>query len=291
MIDATQSFSYKAQTPPRLKHIQYGHLPNLRRLMKPRRGYTFIDLDLDRADLYVVIWEADDEELRKAVMSGVDMHLYNAAVIFNLSIPEDELVETHAQCSYWKDRYYKERQKAKMGVHATNYGVGDAKLAGALGLLRSEAAAFKNRWFSAHPGIKKWHVRTANQLAKNKTITNIYGYRIVYFDRPDRLLTEALAWVPQSTVAITIDRAMDNIATNLSKEVDIVGQVHDSLVLEVATDQLETIAPRIVKEATVTAPYPLPMTIPVGLKVSSATWGDCEPYTLKKELHVPAHIF
>jgi len=35
-------------------------LPNIRKIFTPDQDYTFFDMDLDRADLQVVVWEADD---------------------------------------------------------------------------------------------------------------------------------------------------------------------------------------------------------------------------------------
>src|SRR6185369_14495873 len=112
--------------PPELKLIKRGFLPNMRSLILPDIGYTGIDMDLDRADLQVVVWEADDEELRLALRTGVDMHLFNAASIFNLSmIPVDEMKENHPNYPDWKKRFTPQRNKAKIGVHATNYGAYD----------------------------------------------------------------------------------------------------------------------------------------------------------------------
>ena len=263
---------------PKLKLIEKGKLPNMRYMVMPDKGKIGIDMDLDRADLQVVVWEADDDELRAALRDGVDMHLLNAATIFNLPIPYDECKEGHPNQKEHKARYKAFRNKAKIGVHATNYGVGDRKLALSLGITVQEASQFRKRWFEAHPGIKRWHQRTIFQLAKDRTITNRFGYRIVYFDRPEVLLTRALAWLPQSTVAIVIDKAMDNIATHLAKEVDILLQVHDSLFMQCDEDKIHDIIPKIREQSLITIPYDQPLVIPVGFEVSNKTWGDVDKY-------------
>jgi hypothetical protein len=47
------------------------YLPNVRRLFKPDPGFTLIDIDLSGADAAVVAWEANDQELKDAFMSGM----------------------------------------------------------------------------------------------------------------------------------------------------------------------------------------------------------------------------
>jgi DNA polymerase I len=265
--------------PPELSLIRKGWLPNMRMLVSVDPGMVGIDMDLDRADLQVVVWEADDDDLRLALRSGIDMHLFNAAAIFNIrGIPTDEMVATHPNYEDHKKRYNAQRNKAKIGVHATNYGAYDKTVAEQLGITRHEASNFRERWFTAHPGIKKWHLRTARQLAENRTVTNKFGYRRVYFDRPDLLLTQALAWVPQSTVAIVIDHAMDNIVTHLSERVEILLQVHDSLYMQTAANTLDEILPLIERASLIEIPYDTPLTIPVGFEVTKTNWGECKKY-------------
>jgi hypothetical protein len=42
-------------------------LPNVRKLFIPDPGKMIFDADLSGADLYVVVWEADDAGLKKAL--------------------------------------------------------------------------------------------------------------------------------------------------------------------------------------------------------------------------------
>src|SRR6185437_5925094 len=58
----------------------YG-FPNIRSMFIPDPGYIWFDGDLDRADLQVVAWEADDEMLKSALRMGADIHLMNAFVL------------------------------------------------------------------------------------------------------------------------------------------------------------------------------------------------------------------
>lgn len=251
-------------------------LPNIRRLFLPDSGYVIYDIDLDRADLQVVVWEAEDEGLMTALREGLDMHLYNARDIFNLSYTNDEIIDGTETCTEIKKKYKPQRQKAKMGCHATNYGIGEYTLAIALGITRHEAAKFINRWFSAHPGIRRWHERTQHSLQTRRYVENKFGFRRYYLERLDAILPEALAWTPQSTVAEVINRLWWKIALAFpKKEAQVLLQVHDSLVAQVLASVTASFEPRVYQLASeVIVPYDRPLVIPIGMKRSTKSWGD-----------------
>lgn len=225
--------------------------PNIRRLFIPDPGYTIADADLDRADLQVVVWEANDADLKALLRSGVDVHSENAKTL-GIS-----------------------RALAKSWVHGTNYGGGPRTMAVNCGITVHQAELMQRRWFQAHPGIKSWHDRTLHQLQTTRSVYNRFGFRRFYFDRVEGLLPEALAWIPQSTVAHVIDEALFNIALNIP-EVQVLLQVHDSLVFQFPTHRRAELLPRIREQCQIPIPYPEPLIIPVGLKTSQTSWGDCE---------------
>ncbi len=225
-------------------------LPNIREIFVPDPGYTFFDMDLDRADLQVVVWEADDTELKEMLRAGVDIHSENAKVL---------------RCG---------RQTAKMWVHGTNYGGSPRTMAANCGLTVHEAEKMQARWFQAHPGIKRWHERTENQLKSRRYVENAYGYRRFYFDRVDALLPEALAWIPQSTVGITINKIWHNIYHNY-KDIMVLLQVHDSLAGQFLTRLKEKCIASLQEASKVVIPYRDPLIIPTGIKTSELSWGHC----------------
>lgn len=254
-------------------------LPNIRSLFVPDPGKTFFDVDLDRADLQVVVWEADDHELMEALRLGVDLHLYNGLALTGRSVPPlDELIEGHPK--YADHRYPNEsfRQLAKQFIHGTNYGGSARTMAITAGITTHQADQFQKRWFQMHPGIKRWHDRTKMQLASSRTVSNRFGYRRVYFGRVDAILPEALAWVPQSTVACVINRGWINLRNNLP-DVEVLIQVHDSLAGQYPTADAARIKPLMKTNLEITIPYPRPLVIPVGLKTSTKSWGDCKSDT------------
>jgi DNA polymerase I-like protein with 3'-5' exonuclease and polymerase domains/uracil-DNA glycosylase len=250
-------------------------LPNVRKLFIPDEGFTFFDMDLDRADMQVVVWESGDAQLKEALRKGVDMHILNAITLAGHDLPDmDWLVEGHPEYDRIRSRYKRERQLAKAFIHGTNYGGGPRTMAIAAGVTVAQAERFQKIYFGAYPGIKEWHNRTERQIKTKHYVQNAFGYRRYYFERTDGLLPEALAWIPQSTVGNVINRAWVNIHRNLS-EVKVLLQVHDSLAGEFPTHLKDFCLRRMKEESQIVVPYPDPLIIPVGIKTSEKSWGDC----------------
>ena len=237
-------------------------LPNIRKAFTPDPGYVIIDVDLAGADAQVVAWEADDPVLKQMFREKVDVHLTNAKMIFN----KPDLT---------KDSY--ERKLAKVGVHATNYGASARAIAAALGITMAEAEYFQYRWFQIHPEIKQWHERVMMDLQTKREVVNPFGFRRYYFDRVDNLLPEALAWVPQSTVALVTDRALVNIDNHLPEVMPLL-QVHDSIVMQTAKRSFPSVLPELKKQLHVVIPYDDPLVIDFGLEVSDRSWGEVQKY-------------
>jgi DNA polymerase I-like protein with 3'-5' exonuclease and polymerase domains/uracil-DNA glycosylase len=254
-------------------------LPNIRKLFIPDPGYTFFDLDLDRADMQVVAAEADDKLLKEILAKGIDIHCMSAAEIYGVKgIPIDELVETHPN---YRDHRAKigegNRDKTKNGGHATDYGVHDRKLAITLGITVAEAARFRARWFGLFPGIKKWHERVETEVRLRGFLQNKFGAR--FYLQGDFDLPEFLAWTPSSTVAGVINRALvriDNARESGESSIELLLQVHDSLAGQYLTTRAEHELRLLREKAQITIPYDDPLVIPVGIKTSEKSWGDCK---------------
>jgi len=241
--------------------------PNIRKMFIPDLGHIIWDIDLDRADAQVVAWEANDDDLKQKFREGADVHLENAKDIFG----NPRLTE-HSH----------ERKLAKAGVHATNYGVTPRTLAAALGITVKQAEHFIRRWFSVHPGIVDWHRRVEDQLLTTRTVSNRFGFHRRFFDRISGVLPEALAWIPQSTVALVIDKGLVNV-TNLPHS-DCLMQVHDSVVGQTRKDLFFRALPEIQQAMLIEIPYEDPLTISVGIKASDSSWGECKeiPWDARK---------
>ena len=252
-------------------------MPQVRNLIVPDLGYYIADVDLDRADLQIVVWESDDADLKRQLRMGVDIHIANGMQLAGKEPPpEDELIAHHPEYPEHKRRYGYWRNFAKNFTHGTNYGGSAPTMARVVGVPIARADALQKRWFALHPGIKAWHERIETQLQTTRTVYNPFGFQRIYFDRPSNLLPEALAWIPQSTVGIIINKGMLNIYNNLAGKVELLLQVHDSLVMQWQICKDKRVRPEVQKLMLIPVPYDDPLTIPVGLKISAASWGDCK---------------
>ena len=251
-------------------------LPNIRSMYGPDPGFTFFDMDLDRADLQVVVWESDDPMLKAALRMGADIHLLNTYGIDNHEPPPlEELVENHPRYPDHRGPRKHKREFAKVFCHATNY-LGKAKTVAAhTGRTVQEIDSAQKRWFQAHPGILAWHERVTRQVLKYRFVENRFGYRWYIFDRIDELLLPAaVAWVPQSTVGIVINRAWLAFHEHLP-EVQVLLQVHDSLAGQFPTHRRDYLLPLMRDASRIVIPYEDPLIIPTGIKTSPISWGDC----------------
>lgn len=239
-------------------------LPNVRKLLIPDPGYVIFEADLAGADAQVVAWEAEDEDLKNAFRAGLDVHTKNATDMWGTEftkLPEKSFA-----------RRFK-RHSTKVAVHLTNYGGTPRTLAIAQDWTIAEAERFQKRWFNLHPGIKQnFHGRVEAALATSKTVYNKYGFRCVFFDRPEAVFPEALAWIPQSTVAHTTYLGAFNLE-DAFPHVEILLQVHDSLVFQFRLSE-EPRAEEILEALQVGTPYDDPLTIPWGLARSEMSWGE-----------------
>lgn len=264
----------------KIKDKDYVKLPNIRELFIPDPGCTFFDADLDRADMQIVGWESGDENLKLALKKGIDLHCMSAAEIFGITgIPVDELIESHPNYADHRAKIGKGyRDKTKNGGHACDYGVGDRKLAQTLGITTHEASLFKSKWFSLYPGIRKWHLRVAEQVQKQGYIENPFGARLYNFGRFD--LPEFLGWVPQSTVAGVINRILCAIDAEYQAgkiSIELLLQVHDSLAGQFPTKLAQTEIANLKRiGSSIIVPYDDPLIIPLGVKTSTKSWGDCK---------------
>lgn len=230
-------------------------LPNVKKMFLPDQGYYICDSDLAQADAQVVAWEADDNILKEIFHDpDKDLHNENALAIFKKLTPYN-------------------RSMAKRGVHAVNYGVSARTLAISLGITIRQAEDFIYKWFEAHPGIADWHDRTMEALQTTRTIYNKFGFRKVFYDRIEMALPQALAWVPQSTVAIAINKGMLQTDNNVP-DTEMLLQVHDSVVYQTKIQGFLDRREELRKNLEVVVPYNDPLIIPIGLSVSRKNWGE-----------------
>lgn len=244
--------------------LSVGRLPNLRELIIPDPGYTIIDMDLDRADLWVLQRESGDVRLLEKLEAerrdkAMDIHTQNAMTLFSKSD-------------------YEKRRFAKVFCHGANYGAKAPTLAKQCGITAKLADASLMKWFGEHPGILKWQFRVKEQVGRTHQVANKFGYRIHFFGRADNHFNDALAWVPASTVALTIHKTTINIMDN-DPWIEVMLNGHDSLTMQVPTPRVAEALRVIEGHSRVVIPYENPLVIPVGFSTSEVSWGQVKEVT------------
>jgi DNA polymerase I-like protein with 3'-5' exonuclease and polymerase domains/uracil-DNA glycosylase len=236
-------------------------LPNIRTLFIPDPGYTFFDIDLNSADLRIVTWESDCKGMKELLRAGLSPYVEAAKEYYR----DPTITKKHPRYRDFKSL-----------CHGTNY-LGTSKgLAERIGLGVHEVDVVQKWYFGKFPEIKRWQEDFKDQVAKRRWIENPFGYRCYIFDRIEgTVFNQAIAWLPQSTVACLINRAYVAIDAAL-EQVQILLQVHDSLAGQFPTHLKDWLIAQIVKLAEIPLPYDDPCTIPVGVKTSDKSWGDCE---------------
>jgi uracil-DNA glycosylase family 4 len=243
-------------------------VPNSRKLIIPDLDYDIASIDLTGADAQTVAWEADDKDLKRVFRENkIKIHAHNAKVMF----PDKALTG-------YEQPYY---DLTRTGVHLINYLGGVETLANAMGVSSWAAQRFITTWFNAHPNILNWHNRIEAQLQRTRTVTNVFGYRRFFFERIEGILPEAIAWIGQSMTACICNRALKRMANDQFLKaigLEILLQVHDEIVFQYPTRHRHTILQHLHPLIHVAAPYPEPLIIPWGLKLSTTSWGECEKY-------------
>lgn len=268
LISGTETGRLSSRSTLRGTGTNLQNIPNgvVKSLFVPDDGKVFINADLSQAEARVVAYLAADERFIKVFSEGGDIHKKNASNIFGIHV--DDVTE-------------EQRQLAKRVVHASNYGMGPRTFAKTAGISEKEATRLLNQYFATYPGIKLWHQRTGEQLRRARVLTNPLGRKRLFFNRwEETLLKEALAFVPQSTVADIMNAGLVELHARRESVVgfDILLQVHDSLLCQAPTENVEAAIGLI--GACLTRPVVIgnrTLVIPVDYKIGK-NWEELEKW-------------
>jgi len=152
------------------------------------------------------------------------------------------------------------------------------------------------KWKTVNHETVEWQQRTAKQAESDGYLTTPFGRKRWFYTQS--LYTESLSFVPQSTLADVIYRAMialmyerinwprekaaliARVVEPLPRPARLLVQVHDSLVIEcprALTDDVVEIVHRVMTQGW---PELGGLSIPVECEVAAPgeSWGEMEPY-------------
>lgn len=236
------------------------NIPNIRKLFIPDQGMEMFDIDLASADLQVVTNDSQCVGMKQLIDAGLSAYVEIAKEYYR----DPSITKKHPRYTGFKSL-----------CHGTNYRGTAPGLAGRIGLLVSEVERIQKWYFGKFPEILAWQKEVEAQIRGRGWIENVWGNRMYFRDRiTDKTINEGVAWKPQSTIAILIDKILVAIDEQLPW-CELLLQVHDSLVGQYPSIKGGEARRAILGLAAIPLPYPTPLLIGVGLKTSTRSWGDC----------------
>ncbi|RVU36360.1 DNA polymerase I [Hwanghaeella grinnelliae] len=204
-------------------------------------GCKLISLDYSQIELRLVAEIADLDALKQAFQDGLDIHAMTASEVFGVPLKEMDS-ET--------------RRKAKAINFGIIYGISAFGLANQIGVSRTEAKDFIDRYFERFPGIRKFMDETVEGCREKGYVETLFGRRIhlggINDKNPMRrgyAERQAINAPIQGTAADIIKRAMIRIPGALAEagldDVTMLLQVHDELIFEAPADKAEKAVPVI----------------------------------------------
>ena len=229
-------------------------------------GYSMVAADYSQIELRIMAHLSNDEGLLTAFANGVDVHTATAAEVFGVTI---ENVEPNM------------RRSAKAINFGLIYGMSAFGLAKQLGIGRGQAQEYVDLYFERYPGVKSYMDNTRADAADIGYVETIFGRRLYLPDikaknamRRQHAERTAINAPMQGTAADIIKKAMIKVDAWLATDefdAQMIMQVHDELVLEVKTEQLEAFSAKLKEIMEDAAELAVPLIVEVD---SGKNWGE-----------------
>jgi DNA polymerase-1 len=203
-------------------------------------GSRLVSADYSQIELRVLAHLADDPALQEAFRRGEDIHARTAADVFAALPPAEG------------------RRLAKVINYGIVYGMGPARAARELGVPMKEAEAYIREYFARYAGVRGYLAAVVAEARERGYVTTVLGRRrylpeLRARDPGVRQVAERAATnTPiQGSAADLIKLAMLEVRRRLRQGgygAHMLLQVHDELVLEVPTHELDAVR-ELVREA------------------------------------------
>ena len=217
-------------------------------------GSVIMSADYSQIELRIMAHLSGDEHLCAAFREGIDIHAATAAKIFRIPV---------------KDVSADERRIAKTANFGIMYGISAFGLSQNLGCSRSEAAKLIEDYFASFPSIRGWIDATLASARANGYVETLMGRRRYVTDINSgngtvRSFAErnAVNAPIQGTSADIIKLAMVAVDRRLQgMRSRMVLQIHDELLLEVPSDEIEAAAAIVREEMQGVISLNVPLTV------------------------------
>lgn len=227
-----------SSTSPNLQNIpirtQRGQLVRKAFIANPRM--KLLSVDYSQIELRILAHISEDPNLCKAFAEDLDIHAATAAEIYNISL---------------KDVTAEHRRTAKAVNFGIAYGQGAFGLAETLGISRTEGKDIIDRYFTRFKNVREYIDNTIKIAHEQGYVETLFGRRR-YIDE----LKSGNAMLKKFGERAAINAPIQGTASDLVKKamievhktvpVRMLLQVHDELIFEDFTENLEKITPQLV---------------------------------------------
>ena len=250
-----------ASTDPNLQNIpvRTAEGRRIREAFIAPPGSVIVSADYSQIELRIMAHLSSDPALLRAFREGADIHRATAADIFGVPLAD---VTTD------------QRRYIKAVNFGLIYGMSAFGLAQQLGIERSAASLFIDKYFQQYPGVKAYMEATRNFAREHGYVETVFGRRLWLPDinaggGPRRAGAEraAINAPMQGTAADLVKLAMIAVhdwIQGVGLATKLVLQVHDELVLEVPEAELERVRSELPQRMTSVATLSVPLVIDVG---------------------------
>lgn len=223
-------------------------------------GNKIISADYSQIELRIMAHLSDDASLLKAFHDGQDVHRATASEIFDIT----PLEVTSDQ-----------RRYAKVINFGLIYGMSAFGVASNLGISRTDAKNYIDRYFERYPGVARYMDETRQLAREQGYVETVFGRRLWLPEinspnGPRRQAAEraAINAPMQGTAADIIKLSMIAVQNWLEKEKldsKLIMQVHDELVLDVPEKELALVREKLPELMAQVARLKVPLIAEVGV--------------------------
>lgn len=235
-----------------------------------QEGWRLLSADYSQIELRVLAHFSHDPRLLEAFERDEDIHARVASQVSG--VPLDQVTKEM-------------RRLAKVVNFGVLYGQSAFGLAKQLGIEQEAAAKFIDAYFEGYPGVERFFNQVLAECSAGGYVSTVLGRRrAIQGVRTDagrqRNLAErtAINTVIQGSAADLIKRAMIAIHRRLRAErlsARMLLQIHDELVFEVPSEELDALARLVTHEMTLA--FPLAVRLRVDME-TGPNWGDSQPW-------------
>jgi DNA polymerase-1 len=229
-------------------------------------GHVVMSADYSQIELRIMAHLSGDATLLRAFAEDRDVHQATAAEVLGKAI--DDVTS-------------EERRSAKAVNFGLIYGMSAFGLAKQLGIGRGAAQQYVDLYFDRYPGVKAFMDRTREQAREQGYVETVRGRRLYLPEirSKNRALQQyaersAINAPMQGTAADIIKLAMlrvEHECTARNLPAKLIMQVHDELVLEVATGAIEPVTAMLHEQMAAAEKLAVPLKVEID---TGANWDE-----------------